>query len=170
MTLFLVTSTFVGQIAQVTYHLPDLQAGLGAVIRLRQMLAVPPEPSGGRALPDGPLDLELRGLDFAYAEGTFSLQQVDLRVPAGHTVALVGRTGSGKSTLAALISRAMEPPRGTVFLGGVDVRDLDLQLLRRPLHHRTLRERTPLRLRPVRTAGAGRQGRRSGRHPSAVIP
>src|SRR4051794_5700207 len=130
-TLFLVTSTFVGQIAMVTYHLPDLQAGLGAVIRLRQMLAVPPEPSGGRALPDGPLDLELRGLDFVYAEGTFSLQHVDLRVPAGQTVALVGRTGSGKSTLAALISRAMEPPRGTVVLGGADVRDLDLQHLRR---------------------------------------
>src|SRR4051794_9070472 len=130
-TLFLVTSTFVGQIAMVTYHLPDLQAGLGAVIRLRQMLAVPPEPEGGSALPDGPLDLELRHLDFSYAEGTFALERIDLRVPAGETVALVGRTGSGKSTLAALISRAIEPPRGTVFLGGVDVRDLDLQRLRR---------------------------------------
>jgi len=130
-TLFLVTSTFVGQIAMVANHLPDLQAGLGAVIRLRQMLAVPPEPEGGGALPEGPLDLELRGLDFAYAGGTFALQSVDLRVPAGQTVALVGRTGSGKSTLAALVSRAMEPPRGTVFLGGADVRDLDLQRLRR---------------------------------------
>src|SRR3954452_7608259 len=130
-TLLLVTSTFVGQIAMVTYHLPDLQAGLGAIIRLRQMLAVPPEPEGGSALPDGPLDLELRGLDFSYAEGTFALQRIDLRVPAGHTVALVGRTGSGKSTLAALVSRAMEPPRGTVSLGGADVRDLDLQALRR---------------------------------------
>src|SRR4051795_11033135 len=130
-TLFLVTSTFVGQIAMVSYHLPDLQAGLGAVIRLRQMLAVPPEPEGGTALPEGPVDLELRGLDFSYAEGTFALQRIDLRVPAGHTVALVGRTGSGKSTLAALVSRAMEPPRGTVLLGGADVRDLDLQDLRR---------------------------------------
>ncbi|MGY2873271.1 ATP-binding cassette, subfamily B, bacterial [Marmoricola sp. URHA0025 HA25] len=130
-TLFLVTSTFVGQIAMAANHLPDLQAGLGAVIRLRQMLAVPPEPEGGRAFPDGPLDLELRGLDFSYPEGTFALHGVDLRVPAGQTVALVGRTGSGKSTLAALVSRAVEPPRGTVFLGGVDVRDLDLQGLRR---------------------------------------
>jgi ABC-type multidrug transport system fused ATPase/permease subunit len=130
-TLFLVTSTFVGQIAMVANHLPDLQAGLGAVIRLRQMLALPPEPVGGRTLPEGPLDLELRGLDFAYAEGTFALRGIDLRVPAGQTVALVGRTGSGKSTLAALVSRAMEPPRGTVLLGGTDVRDLDLQRLRR---------------------------------------
>jgi ATP-binding cassette subfamily B protein len=130
-TLFLVTSTFVGQIAMVANHLPDLQAGLGAVIRLRQMLAVPPEPEGGRTLPEGPLDLELRGLDFSYAEGTFALQGIDLQIPAGQTVALVGRTGSGKSTLAALVSRAMEPPRGTVFLGGVDVRELDLQRLRK---------------------------------------
>src|SRR5919107_1167906 len=81
-TLLLVTSTFVGQIAMVTYHLPDLQAGLGAIIRLRQMLAVPPEPEGGSALPDGPLDLELRGLDFAYAEGTFALRSIDLHIPA----------------------------------------------------------------------------------------
>jgi ATP-binding cassette, subfamily B, bacterial len=130
-TLFLVTSTFVGQIAMLAYHLPDLQAGLGAVIRLRQMLAVPPEPEGGSALPEGPVDLELRGLDFSYAEGTFALRGINLQVPAGQTVALVGRTGSGKSTLAALVSRAMEPPRGTVFLGGADVRDLDLQRLRR---------------------------------------
>jgi ATP-binding cassette, subfamily B, bacterial len=130
-TLFLVTSTFVGQIAMLAYHLPDLQAGLGAVIRLRQMLAVPPEPEGGSALPEGPVDLELRGLDFSYAEGTFALRGINLQVPAGQTVALVGRTGSGKSTLAAIVSRAMEPPRGTVFLGGADVRDLDLQRLRR---------------------------------------
>ncbi|GAA1928641.1 ATP-binding cassette domain-containing protein [Nocardioides marmoribigeumensis] len=130
-TLFLVTSTFVGQIAMVANHLPDLQAGLGAIIRLRQLLAVPPEPSGGSRLPEGPLALELRDLQFAYAEGTFALQGIDLQVPAGQTVALVGRTGSGKSTLAALVSRAMEPPRGSVFLGGTDVRDLDLQLLRR---------------------------------------
>ncbi len=130
-TLFLVTSTFVGQIAMVANHLPDLQAGLGAIVRLRQMLAVPPEPEGGRPLPEGPLDLELRGLQFSYAEGTFALQGIDLHVPAGQTVALVGRTGSGKSTLAALVSRAMEPPRGTVLLGGTDVRDLDLQRLRR---------------------------------------
>ena len=94
-TLFLVTSTFVGQIAMVANHLPDLQAGLGAVIRLRQMLAVPPEPEGGSPLPEGPVDLELRGLHFSYAEGTFALQGMDLQVPAGHTVALVGRTGSG---------------------------------------------------------------------------
>lgn len=140
-TLFLVTSTFVGQISMLANHLPDLQAGLGAVIRLRQMLAVEPEPVGGLPVPDvggrevgglgvGGLGLEVRDLNFSYAEGTFALSGVRLDVPAGQTIALVGRTGSGKSTLASLLSRAVEPPRGAVFLGGTDVRDLDLQQLR----------------------------------------
>lgn len=129
-TLFLVTTMFVGQVDMLARHLPDLQEGMGAVLRLRGMLAVPAEPVGGEALPTGPLDVELRGLAFSYGHGTFALRDVDLTVPAGHTCALVGRTGSGKSTLASLLSRAVEPPRGSVFIGGTDVRDLDLQLLR----------------------------------------
>jgi ATP-binding cassette subfamily B protein len=130
-TLFLVTSTFVGQIAMLANHLPDLQAGLGAVIRLRQMLAVEPEPAGGLPVPaEAAVGIELRRLDFSYAEGSFALRGIDLAVPAGQTIALVGRTGSGKSTLASLVSRAVEPPPGTVFVGGVDVREIDLQRLR----------------------------------------
>lgn len=129
-TLFLVTTTFVGLVEQVAEQLPELQAGMGALIRLRQMLSSPPEPVGGADLPEGGIDVELRGLHFAYGEGTFALRDVHLYVPAGHTIALVGRTGSGKSTLASLLSRAVEPPEQTVFLGGADVRELDLQQLR----------------------------------------
>ncbi|MBD5786886.1 ABC transporter ATP-binding protein [Cellulosimicrobium terreum] len=129
-TLFLVTAMFVGQTDNLVHHLPDIQEGLGALTRIRQMLAVAPEPTGGRDLPDGPVGIELRDLHFSYAEGTFALDGVSLRVPAGETVALVGRTGSGKSTLASLLSRAVEPPRGAVLVGGADVRDLDLQALR----------------------------------------
>lgn len=129
-TLFLVTAMFVGQMDNLVHHLPDIQEGLGAVLRIRQMLAVEPEPDGGDDLPAGPLGLEVRDLTFAYAEGTFALSGVDLSVPAGETIALVGRTGSGKSTLAALMSRAVEPDPRSVFLGGADVRDLDLQKLR----------------------------------------
>ncbi|WP_338538434.1 ABC transporter ATP-binding protein/permease [Janibacter terrae] len=130
-TLFIVTSSFVGLITMLSHQLPDLQAGLGAVIRLRQMLAVEPEPQGGAPVPEGAeLTVEVRGLDFSYAEGSFALRDVTFSCPAGETVALVGRTGSGKSTLASFVSRAIEPPRGSVFVGGVDVRDIDLQLLR----------------------------------------
>ena len=129
-TLFLVTTTFVGQVDQLARHLPDLQAGFGAVLRLRGMLGSVPEPSGGRPLPEGLLDVEFRDLHFSYGHGNFALQDVTLEVPAGHTCALVGRTGSGKSTLASLLSRAVEPEPGTVLLGGVDVLELDLQALR----------------------------------------
>jgi ABC-type multidrug transport system fused ATPase/permease subunit len=129
-TLFLVTTMFVGGVDMLARHLPDLQEGFGAVLRLRGMLASPAEPTGGRPIPEGPLDVEFRHLEFSYGTGTFALRDVDLLLAAGHTCALVGRTGSGKSTLASLLSRAVEPPRGMVFLGGVDVRDLDLQQLR----------------------------------------
>lgn len=129
-TLFLVTAQFVGQFDQLARNLPDLQEGIGATIRIREMLESEPEPDGGRPVPAGPVDLEVRDLHFAYDEGAFALQGVSVRVPAGHTVALVGRTGSGKTTLASLLSRAVEPEPGTVLLGGVDVRDLDLQALR----------------------------------------
>lgn len=129
-TLFLVTTTFVGQLDHVARQLPDLQAGLGAVVRLRQMLGAEPEPVGGLPVPGPRVDLDFRDLHFSYAEGSFALQGVTLHVPAGQTCALVGRTGSGKSTLASLVSRAVDPEPGTVLLGGVDVLDLDLQRLR----------------------------------------
>ncbi|MCW2796963.1 ABC transporter ATP-binding protein [Nocardioides sp.] len=129
-TLFLVTTMFVGQVDQLARHLPDLQAGFGAVLRLRGLLGAEREPAGGAPVPNGRLDLHFSDLHFAYTEGRFALRDVDLEVPAGTTCALVGRTGSGKSTLAALLSRAVEPERGSVLLGGVDVLDLELQSLR----------------------------------------
>ena len=129
-TLFLVTSTFVGQIDQMARHLPELQTGIGAITRLRQLLESPPEPEGGRPVPAGNVGVEFRDLHFSYAEGDFALDGVSLDIPAGRTCALVGRSGSGKSTLAALLSRATDPPRGSVFLGGVDVCDLDVHALR----------------------------------------
>jgi ATP-binding cassette subfamily B protein len=130
-TLFLVTTMFVGNLDQIARHLPELQAGLGALTRIRMLLAAEPEPTGGLPVPDGRLDVSIEGLHFAYEEGTFALHDIDLHLPAGQTLALVGRTGSGKSTLAALVSRAVEPPAGAIRIGGTDVRDLDLQALRR---------------------------------------
>lgn len=130
-TLFLVTTLFVGQVEEMARHLPDLQAGLGALVRLRQLHEAEREPTDGAPVPDGAVEVRFTGLDFTYAEGTFRLVVDDLVVPAGETLALVGRSGSGKSTLAALVSRAQEPPRGSVLLGDADVRELDLQALRR---------------------------------------
>ena len=74
-------------------------------------------------------EIEFRDLTFAY-NGTTILDRVSARIEAGQTVALVGVTGSGKSTLISLLARLYEPPRGTVFLDGVDVRDIPLSVLR----------------------------------------
>ena len=73
--------------------------------------------------------IEIRGLTFAYA-GAPVLHDVSLRVAAGETLAVVGPTGSGKSTLISLLPRLHEPPRGTVFIDGTDVRDIPLPALR----------------------------------------
>jgi ATP-binding cassette subfamily B protein len=76
-------------------------------------------------------EIEIRDLTFTYpgAERPV-LSDVSLRIPAGSTAALVGATGSGKSTLIALLPRLHEPPAGTVFVDGVDVREIPLAKLR----------------------------------------
>jgi ATP-binding cassette, subfamily B, bacterial len=129
-TLFLVTATLVGEIARLARQLPELQAGMGAVIRIRQLMDSESEPAGGQTISAEPIGIEFADLDFSYAAGTFALRGIDLRVRPGSTCALIGRTGSGKSTLASLVSRAVDPEPGTVFVGGVDVLKLDLQELR----------------------------------------
>jgi ATP-binding cassette, subfamily B, multidrug efflux pump len=58
------------------------------------------------------------------------LEHVSARIEAGQTVALVGVTGSGKSTLISLLARLHDPPPGTVFIDGVDVREIPLETLR----------------------------------------
>jgi ATP-binding cassette subfamily B protein len=81
------------------------------------------------ALPAG--FVEFRHLTFTYPGAAHpALRDVSFRAEPGTVVALVGATGSGKSTLLQLLPRLHEPPRGTVFLDGVDVRDLQLDVLR----------------------------------------
>src|SRR6476660_6441224 len=75
--------------------------------------------------------IEIRHLTFIYP-GTDRpvLDDVSLRIERGQTVAFVGATGSGKSTLISLLPRLHEPPAGTVFMDGVDVREIPLERLR----------------------------------------
>jgi ATP-binding cassette subfamily B protein len=71
-------------------------------------------------------DVRLDHVTFGYDGGTPVLHDIDLTVPAGSSLALVGATGSGKSTLAGLVARLHDPDAGRVTLDGVDVRDLTL--------------------------------------------
>ena len=80
-----------------------------------------PGPAGG---------IEFRDLSFAY-DGRPVLRGVSARVEPGRVLGVIGPTGSGKSTLLALLPRLFDPPRGAVFIDGVDVRDLPLPVLRR---------------------------------------
>jgi ATP-binding cassette subfamily B multidrug efflux pump len=73
--------------------------------------------------------LEFRHLTFAYGDDIV-LHDISAVLPAGTTTAIVGPTGSGKSTLLSLLARLYEPPAGTVFVDGVDVRQIPLPVLR----------------------------------------
>ena len=75
--------------------------------------------------------MSVRRLTFSYSdEAAPVLHNVDLDIPEGTIVGIIGRTGSGKSTLVNLLPRILDPSPGTVFLGGVDVHEYDLETLR----------------------------------------
>jgi ATP-binding cassette subfamily B protein len=87
--------------------------------------------AGAPPLPEGGGRVELRGVSFGYDGGEPVLRDVDLDVEAGQTVALVGATGSGKTTLVLLVPRLYDVDSGSVLVDGVDVRDVELESLRR---------------------------------------
>ena len=75
-------------------------------------------------------ELELRGVHLTFGDGVPVLRGLDLHVPAGQQIALVGSSGAGKSTIATLLVRMVDPQQGAVLLDGVDVRELGLGQLR----------------------------------------
>jgi ATP-binding cassette subfamily B protein len=88
-------------------------------------------PPGAPALPAGGGEVELRGVTLRYDEdGAAALSEVDLKVEAGRTVALVGPSGSGKTSLVGLIARLYDPSEGTVLVDGADIREIDVGSLR----------------------------------------
>jgi ATP-binding cassette subfamily B protein len=113
-----------------------LQRGMASWKRMLDVLDAHPDISdaevtpAGRALPlTGAIDI--RNLTFTYPGSDRPvLQDVSVRIESGQTVAFVGATGSGKSTLISLLPRLHEPPPGTVFMDGLDVRQIPLERLR----------------------------------------
>ncbi|MFE5509382.1 ABC transporter ATP-binding protein [Streptomyces sp. NPDC056529] len=115
-----------------------------AAVSLKRMQELLQEPTSTAAA-DAPLDvLSLRGeiafedVSFEYGNdvgdgGEAALTGVDLRIPAGQTVAFVGETGAGKSTLVKLVARFYDPTGGRVTADGTDLRDLDLTAYRHRL-------------------------------------
>ena len=108
----------------------EVQASLALFGRVFEYLDLPidvAEPDDPIALPREQVrgDVVIRGVDFTYAGATVpTLCDIDLDVPAGGTLALVGATGSGKTTLGYLVARLHDPTAGSVTIDGVDLRDM----------------------------------------------
>ncbi|MCA8212499.1 ABC transporter ATP-binding protein/permease [Burkholderia cepacia] len=100
-----------------------LREARAAAARLDALLAQPglPEPADGAAQVPRDASIELRGVSVDI-DGTPILRDIDATVAAGTTTAIVGPSGAGKSTLLMLLARFMDPDRGTVRLGGADLR------------------------------------------------
>jgi ATP-binding cassette subfamily B protein len=118
-------NSLTGVVARIT-------AARAAAQRLVEILEQPPVQYAGGRLPDGRGRLELRGVTVR-SDGKPVLDRVDLVVPAGALVAVVGSSGSGKSLLAALVGRLVDPDEGDVLLDGTPLREIDRHELRRAI-------------------------------------
>ncbi|MER5940568.1 ABC transporter ATP-binding protein [Streptomyces sp. NPDC001928] len=123
---YAVLATGVGMLVA---QLAGVARARAAVGRLGEVVAEPASAHGRRRLPPGPGRLELRGV-IARRGGTIVLDGVDLVVPGGTTLAVVGRSGAGKSVLAALAGRLADPDGGEVLLDGVPLSELTRDDLR----------------------------------------
>lgn len=141
------TYRFLEPIAEFTEILDQTQtavAGLRRVLGVLEIPVGPPAPDRPIPLPGGPLDVSIRGVSFAYKNRLSALDTsdeddapvligVDVDIPAGQQVAVVGETGSGKTTLGRLLARFADPTAGAVRLGGVALVDVGNDELRRRL-------------------------------------
>jgi len=131
--LFLV-QLFTGPVQIGTEVLNELQNAIAGWRRVMGVLDTPADVAdpgeAGVVLPRGPITVRFEGVRFTYPGGAAALRDVDLEIPPGTRVAIVGETGSGKTTLAKLLTRLMDPTAGRVLLDGVDVRQVRFASLR----------------------------------------
>jgi ATP-binding cassette, subfamily B, multidrug efflux pump len=111
------------------------QRGTASMLRINELLVEKPEIADRDrtrpAVSGAPIrgEIEFRNLNFAY-NGTMVLHDINLKIPEGSSLAIVGPTGSGKTTLVDLIPRVYDAPPGTVFIDREPVRDYPLETLR----------------------------------------
>ncbi|ALC23094.1 ABC transporter ATP-binding protein [Streptomyces pristinaespiralis] len=127
---------FFAPVQQLSQVFDGYQQAAVSLRRVQELLrepastVVPSEPHPVRALRG---DIGFEDVSFAYGDDEEALTGVDLRIPAGQTVAFVGETGAGKSTLVKLVARFYDPTGGRVTVDGKDVRELDLTAYRHRL-------------------------------------
>jgi ABC-type multidrug transport system fused ATPase/permease subunit len=131
--LFLV-ALFVQPVQIATEVLNEAQNAVAGWRRVLDILDVVPDvadPPDGGDLPAGSLDIRFEAVGFAYPRGPEVLHDVSVALPARAKVAVVGETGSGKTTFAKLVTRLMDPTRGTILVGGVALPTVRFASLRR---------------------------------------
>jgi len=116
---------------RLTRQMNSFQQATGGIVRVRELFATRARVTdgAGASLPRGPLSLELEGVSFAYGMEPV-LRDVSCRLAPGEVLGLLGRTGSGKTTISRLLFRMHDPIAGAVRLGGTDIRDVRLDVLR----------------------------------------
>jgi len=134
-TFLLYLQRFFDPLQDLSQFYNTFQSAGAALEKISGVLDEPPavpEPELAAELPartGAGRELRLRSVRFGYRE-TIVLPGMNLRIPAGQTVALVGETGAGKTTVARLVARFYDPGEGSVLLDGTDLRDLPDQRLR----------------------------------------
>ncbi len=121
----------VDQMAMFYNSFQSAQAALEKVSGLLEEVPTVRPPADPVDLKNAAGTIDFQGVEFRYGDGPVIVPSLDLHIPAGQTVALVGQTGAGKSTLAKLIARFYDVTAGSVTLDGVDVRRLSTEDLRR---------------------------------------
>ena len=134
LALMLSTKRFfqpVDQMAMFYNSFQSAQAALEKVSGLLEEVPTVRPPKNPVALKDAKGAIDFTGVEFRYGDGPLVVPTLDLHIPAGQTVALVGQTGAGKSTLAKLIARFYDVTSGSLTLDGVELRNLGTADLRR---------------------------------------
>jgi ATP-binding cassette subfamily B protein len=134
LALILSTKRFfqpVDQMAMFYNSFQSAQAALEKVSGLLEEVPTVRPPKNPVALKQPRGEIDFNSVEFGYNDGSIVVPRLDLHIPAGQTVALVGQTGAGKSTLAKLIARFYDVSSGSIALDGVDLRDLSTTDLRR---------------------------------------
>ncbi|WP_461172505.1 ABC transporter ATP-binding protein/permease [Arthrobacter sp. Z1-9] len=134
LALILSTKRFfqpVDQMAMFYNSFQSAQAALEKVSGLLEEVPTVRPPKNPVALKDAKGAIDFKDVEFCYGDGPVIVPTLNLHIPAGQTVALVGQTGAGKSTLAKLIARFYDVSSGALTLDGVDLRNLSTTDLRR---------------------------------------
>jgi ATP-binding cassette, subfamily B, bacterial len=134
LALLLATKRFFQPVDQMAMFYNSFQSAQAALEKVSGLLDEVPTvlpPKHPVPLPAAKGRIDFTGAAFRYGQGPVVLPALDLHIPAGQTVAIVGRTGAGKSTLAKLIARFYDVTSGSLTLDGVELRDLSAADLRR---------------------------------------